>query len=287
MRGRAGEDAWTKRSANRTLAAVTEDVDAFLSDFEQSRADFPDLAEGEPQFVRPLAAITLFARVQMRELRDEELELSEAIANAMPKEPPPEPEDWLNQSRAFLSEIKRWIPCTLCGVRPGFGFCPFCNGSGSVGLSKCAECNAGWVTCTTCDGTKRVCLANVRHVDDRDVAIRYTFVPATTTVLEEALTTAFDAEEPSECLRFDLDLRNVNAPYRTADEGVATQGSFHEHSFAESLDRTRNLVDRLGGKGTWLREEVRAYARPFLWVRSREGSDLALVTSPRAKQLLR
>jgi len=273
---------------------VNDDVNAYLVDFEESRTVFADLPPSDPHFLRPLAAITLFARVQMRELRDEEMEVSERVAETMPKKLPPEPEDWITQSLAILAEVKERRTCTLCGVRPGFGFCPFCNGTGTTRmLVGCTECaGTGWVTCTTCDGAKHVCIATVRHVDDRDVAIKYTFVPATTPTLEELLTAAFDAEEPAECLRFDLDLRNVNAPYRTADDGVSEQGAFRGHSFAESLERTRDLVDRLGGTGTWVREEVRAYARPFLWVGWKQEANesdesVALVTSPRAKQLLR
>lgn len=271
-------------------------VDSYIRTFDELRPQISvDLPAGDPLFVRPLAGVTLHARVQRREVREESMELSQAVVKVMQRGMPPVPEQFATMSRTVLGTIDKTVPCTLCGVRPGFGPCPRCVGTGVIaargGMVDCPDCEEGWTTCTTCDGVRQVVIAKVRHVDDHDVEIRHTFLPLTTSRLEESLLDAFVADEPDECLRFDLDLRSNNAPYRSAGDDVVRDNAFLGYRFAESIDRARKAVARLGGTGEWVREEVHAFARPFLWVAWGDEDppverNVAFVVTPRTTSVL-
>ncbi len=218
-----------------------------------ARAVDPALPDPEP-VEAALAALTLSARIQRREVSTQRIEIAAARIEKMRRTPRPAA---VPSSHAVLGNVLERRACTLCTVRPGFGPCPFCTGTG------CDECEGqGFTKCTACDGAREIAIAELHMIDDRELRLRATYAPSVPLSLDALLREAIDdSVDPPDALTFDLDRSSVFAPYR---EARVDADSFEGHSFGDALLRARAQLERIREGGQQLEEELHAWARPFL-----------------------
>ncbi len=225
----------------------------------------------EPDVERALAAVTVVARMQRREERTERLELAPSRAATLERAVPGLPSEFLDRRHHVLARIVARKRCTLCAVRPGFGPCPYCTGTG------CAECEGGWSPCTTCDGTREIALSDVRFVEDRSVTLVATYTASLPAWVEAVLRETFDvAADPPDVLAFELERPTAFAPYRVvqrAEESNTLLG----HSYEEPLRHARRAIASMRAAGEVSREDVRAWIRPFLYVEWNDDPESPMV----------
>lgn len=250
-----------------------------LPSLEAARVLEPDLPD--PASVRALAGLTIAARFQRRDVRTAELEVSEARLSAMLREPPPPPEGFVHETHVVLGQLLELRRCTLCAVRPGTVPCPFCS------LAGCEECaGSGWRSCTACDGNQEIAMVEARYVEDREIPLRITFTPNVSPAVDAVLRTAIDdTTDPPDEYRFELDRSAVFAPYRESGEIEAE--SFQGFSFEDAIERARAGLFGIRKSGEVVREELRAWARPFLVLSFREAPQLLVIGDGASVRLLR
>lgn len=174
---------------------------------------------------RRLAAILLVARVLRREAWEETVDASVRLAGALPTEVPPIPDGYIEQASGIrVGPALELRPCTMCDIRrPGANACHHCGGSGLLAgdLERCGACGGGgFVTCSACEGAKQTVSLRLRHVTDRLVALRDTFVPEALRYapgmfgFDAAIATAIgELVQPPEELRFDLLATETTSAY--------------------------------------------------------------------------
>jgi hypothetical protein len=235
-----------------------------------------DLLAREPDAQHALAAVILVARVQRRESWDRRVEMSIRLAETAKMEMPPPPDGYVDASHTVLA-ARDGAPhrCGMCGLLRGKSPCPRCSGSGVVTLGShdsaptqlvCEPCKgSGFIVCTTCEGTGEAVGARIHYVEDRAAALRYTYVPSIPSALESELTALLEpVTDPPAHLRFDAQPRVAGSAYRGTQKVEAT--TFHGFRFEDAAARARVAAANVGGKGTVVREDVRTYAWPFLWL---------------------
>lgn len=108
------------------------------------------------------------------------------------------------------------------------------------------------------------------------------YVPSLPLSLETAVAEILDiATDPPACLRFDPAPRRVDSAYRGSLR--AQDPTFHGCDFGDALARARTAAAGLVGEGEVIRQEIRTYAWPILWLRYRVlgvTRDAALVVAP-------
>jgi len=252
-----------------------------------------DLLDVEPTDQQRLAMVALDATVLHRDGWEETKEMSEHLVSISPMGVPPAPDTMIAKSHHVIREVLDAGPriCTMCSVRPGMELCAICGGRGvreipvannAQALVPCETCHGGgFVKCSTCDGSTRVLRARVRYVDDRINTLQYLYVPSMTLPIESALDQHFERwRRPPECLRFDPAPREAGGPYRG---GPAAEPSFHGHRFGDALQRALRAARGLAGSGEILRQELKTYAWPILWLKYKTwGASRDVILCPRA-----
>lgn len=243
-----------------------------LPTLEAARAADPDLPGVEPSELRALAALTLAARLQRRDVRVESIEVAPGRLASLPTEPPPLPSEFVDATHVVLGAVTERRRCTLCGVAPGWVACPFCS------LGGCHECGfKGWLRCTACDGACEVAVVDARYVEDRALAVRLTFTPTLPPAVEALVRLGIDdAVDPPPSLRVELDAASAFAPYRAAAE-TTTEAGFQGHAFEDAFEHARAGLASLRAGGEIALEEIVTWARPFLVVTFPEVGEVAVV----------
>jgi hypothetical protein len=248
---------------------IDDGVAQFLPSLARARALSFELPEGRPTIERPLAAVTVVARAQTRQVFDERMEISLALAEKLPRSAPKPSEAYEPATYRYFAHSAPERACSSCAFKPGFADCVACGASGRAGdqpFTTCSACDGvGWVRCTACNGTKRVLPARIRRVEDRTHALRHTFVPDVGEHLGNVVLLEAMEREPDSALAVHLDARSVIAPYRTADD-VPRKVTFLDYDFEDTLERARTAVEGLTSKDTLVRCEVRAWVFPFLYL---------------------
>jgi hypothetical protein len=232
-----------------------------------------DLAKETPVEEHRLAAVLLVARALSRRSWEKVAEVSEQQIERMSFDAPPPPADMTPGQHTRLAEVLDATPraCSSCATKPGERLCTACGGTGrdvqGSGMS-CPVCGGVPLgRCSTCDGTARTVRARVRHIEDQVLAVRYAYVPTMLPTIEAAIDQAIDpALEPPEVLRFDPDARVSGGPYRDSRK---QEPVFYGHRFGDALTRALQVAKGLGGEGEILRQDIKTYAWPILWLRYR------------------
>lgn len=232
-----------------------------------------DLFQVAPVTVAPLAGVLVVGRALRRETWLEPVEISEALFERLSKGAPIEPpvgQDERDQSQLDAASAKR-ADCTHCGVRPGLGPCPRCTGTGLIARNDqnapvwldCPDCDRGFVTCTVCEGTRRMIAAQLRHVHDHPVVLRRLVLPELPEWLDEAVRDLFaSAGEPAAELAHDPEPTFSAAAYRGAM--AASAAAFHGHTLGKANQEAYDLRAAFAYAKDTTNAAVRCYAQPFV-----------------------
>ncbi len=157
--------------------------------------------------------------------------------------------------------------CSTCIIRPGFGPCGVCNGTGSPSSEVYARCFAcggeGFIDCGTCDGTTRVVACFVRYVNDKPVNLRRVIMPAIHASIRPFVEARIDSNAvwPRGYV-FDPEPGLVGSAYRGASS-VKSAEDFHGFYFGDVLGHG---LDACTHATTGLaRFDCRTFAVPILW----------------------
>jgi len=241
-----------------------------LPTLELARTVEPDLPKAPP-LESALAAVTVATLIQRRDAHVQRMEIAAPRVAKMLRNPPAVARPFVPATHAVLAGVVERRRCTVCGVRPGFVPCPYCN------LARCDECGKkGWSPCATCDGTCEIAEADVKMFEDREVHFRLTFTPTLPLYAFEQWIreTIDDNLDGPDSLLFDIERSSAFAPYREVQ--TEDDDAFHGHRFEDALVRARKGIERLR-EGEVFAERLRAWARPLL-VLTWEG-ETALVLS--------
>lgn len=247
-------------------------------------------ARGEPTEARALAAIIVAIDAVKRESWVHDVEVSEQLFAAAPRDMPPVPADYFDRACAIVdtTSAPKRRRCSNCPLQEGRMACPLCGGTG---VDKCLGCAAsGFIPCASCDGTGVTLRVVMRHVNDRGIWIRRVVVPTFSVPLQEVverfvhpsmiapLAPRRDGEapyDPNGRFRIELQPALVQSAYRGA--GASRVPEFHGHRFDDALERAIEIARSLEKYDGIVRSEQRAYACPFLWLRFGEQAARELV----------
>lgn len=247
----------------------------------------PDLLALTPAAVSKLAAIVLVRRVLVRRSWREDVEMPKAAAEALPVEPPVVAEDWSPREHTYRVGVPGAMRCTHCPIRPGFGPCAVCVGTGKrptfasdnpMAMVRC-DCDGGFVRCTRCDGSATSYRVTLEHASDKTIFDRQTFVPSLVGSLTNDVRWKIDAVDAPEALRFELTPTLVQSAYRGAMS--AAQPTFEGYDFLDAYARATSTLRASQAVAGGLRREDAAYAWPFLCLRYEvEGRFLDVAVVP-------
>ena len=226
-------------------------------------------AKGEGEPPQRLAVILLEADLLRRDTWEQEVELSTALYERYPQEQPPPAADFRDRAYQLVDPARptRRQRCSSCFLSPGKTLCARCAGTGRDPDSLPCTCEDGYRACSTCDGSGSTVRATVRHVNDHAVRVRRTFVPEAGAPLARLLEAALEAMgEPPAALRFELQASLVASPYR--DAAAVREPDFHGHRFDDALPAALAAVAELARYASVVKQDVRAYAWPFVLVRA-------------------
>jgi len=259
-----------------------------------------DLLTRVPRHTSQLACVVVRARLVVRTAREERVDVSERKVGRIPEPMPALPLDFVEgHQRALMETLGQAEACTRCQLSTGRVECSLCDGRGYQMVEErvatrtyyrrveCTGCDQqGWYTCTTCEGTGRSVPVRAMTVSDQEQVIRYTYLPPLPLALGEQLLTWFEETLPRDTtppapLLVSLARPESDNPYRSSVREV--EPSFHGFSLAGALPAARDAVERLRGLGDIAREDVQAFAWPFLHLNYGligAGTDVAILVDP-------
>lgn len=166
--------------------------------------------------------------------------------------------------------------CTHCGVRPGFGPCTRCIGTGRL-LRRVGDdeswvdcgCDQGFVRCTQCGGTQRVFAVTIRFITDTVLKVEEWAVP---NAANAALAALRALGTPQTTAGFSCELEST--PLESAYRGASTMKTPSFFGF-ELLDAAERARDRLARVQTSLSAvQAESFAVPFFLLRYAIGKRL-------------
>jgi hypothetical protein len=245
----------------------------------------PDVLALTPVASSKLAAIVLVRRVLVRRSWREDVEVPKTAAEALPVEPPAVADDWAPREHTYRVGVPEPMRCTHCAIRPGFGPCAVCVGTGwrpslgdDPGMVRC-DCDRGFVRCTRCGGSATSYRVTLEHASDKTIFDRQTFVPSLVGTLTNDVRQKIDAADVPEALRFELAPTLVQSAYRGAMS--AAQPTFEGYDFLDAYPRAIATLRASQAIAGDLRREDAAYAWPFLCLRYEvEGRFLDVAVVP-------
>lgn len=236
-----------------------------------------DLLDREPEAVHRVAAVAVRGRALRRTIDEIPVEVPASqpvvLATGEPGMPDGFEESTHEQVVRTIDDVAH--RCPDCRMTPRVIGCIGCSGEGRITVGDrsgraitCPGCGGvGHLTCVTCAGTAYTRRVLLRRVQDRCAHLQYAFLPDMPFPLEERLQQLLEPiATPPDCLRFDPSRVLGGGPYRQAT--LADQG-FLGHGYGAAIRDARNAIDALGRDARLLRSEVRAWARPILWLRYR------------------
>lgn len=236
------------------------------------------LGSTAPSEVSMLAAVWLQARAVRREswVRSQEMTERELVQLAATDTSPSFAVPERSFQRVDAPERAVHARCSNCSVRPGFGPCPRCIGTGRVPQRQsndeevwvACDCDGGFVRCTLCGGSQHVVRADVRVVTDRLVSLDRLVLPTRAATATSALErVAMPVPSPE----FACTLENT--PIESAYRGTAsmTTPSFFEFELLDASERASKQVAQLRMQFSTLR--IESFAVAFVLLRYGEDSD--------------
>lgn len=252
-----------------------------------------DLLDSKPLSTERLAAIVVHRRGIRREVRHEQLELSEEKAAKMPDAPPEKPVPVGVTHRSIESRRLEPAACSGCLSQPGRIPCPLCqeaqwaferngfSGGTHDRSSRDTPCENNTIPCTVCDGAGRSVRATIRCVDDVRFQWRDVFLPELPRELSDAVEALLSAGGP-DCLRHDPEEGPSSGPYREAANPAHRE--FHGHSLDGVIERCLAAIGEVRSVDGLLKSRVDVWAWPLLHARYRVGVcayDAVVVANPR------
>lgn len=258
-----------------------------------------DLLGGEPEEVTALAVVILDARVLHRNAEERQIQLPAKTVDGLSRATPPAPETWVEDERhtQLVERHGDVTDCEACEYKRGKLPCAACGARGTILVGSgddqrriaCPSCEReGWLTCSTCDGAGTAVWVRLMGITDDTTHLRYAYVPSMIDALDLAVGERFEKlpDALPEALRFDPEPQQKQSAYR-GDVGQSDH-TFHGHGFGDALSRAMTAARGLARGGTVIKQEIKTYAWPLLWLRydgvMRKG-DVALLHSPATRQL--
>lgn len=230
------------------------------------------LGAHRPEQITALAAVVIVGQGVRRNAWTRSAELSEQEVARLAKNDGAAPRALVERSFQTVDDAAAATPmqCTNCSVRPGFGPCPRCVGTGRVlgpgddgkeAWVRC-QCHNGFIPCTMCEGSRRVLRVDVRSIHDTLVPVEQWVVPL---AAAEATTALRSLGGPSEIPPYLCPLES--APVESAYRGAASMVTPRFFGF-ELFDASERARDQLAQLAVSLHVlKTRTYAVPFLLMR--------------------
>lgn len=229
------------------------------------------LGDQQPTRVAALAAVVVVGKGGRRAAWTRSAELSELQLARLAKRST-EPRALVERTFAVLVDSAEAVPmrCTNCMMRPGYGPCPRCIGTGKMHNEHHQEadeqwircdCSGGFVRCTLCGGTQRVLRVDVQTVTDSVIDVEEWVVPNDIAVAAQTLR-ALGPPATTDAFACELESTRIESAYRGAAAMAAPR--FFDFELLDAAARARERLAQLTGTLSPL--AARTYAVPFFFL---------------------